>query len=321
MNWFQFLRLVHSIYGRNKKLPDLDWIQRLGLLAVKLGQIHALRIDFLEKEKCIHLAKLYRQTYSIPPQSFNILLSTYTSDHFRENFEVIDDTPIASASVGQVHLAKLKSGKSVALKIVKQDVRKQFTRDVRNVRNLLRLITFFYPILKHVGDPIGILDDIEHYTLSELDLRHEVDGQKILREIYKNNCDHFDLSKLRFVDVYDSLSNANIMVTEYIEGKTFDELLENNQLNYEELLNLFHIHGFYVFVKGTFHGDIHPGNVILHDGYLYFIDTGFTIKGKIGLIPHKIRKRINFYIHIQTENILIMSHIIEPEKIRPKSFS
>ena len=61
MNWIQFGRLIHSIYGRGGKLPDLDWIQDLGLLAVKLGQVHALRIDFLDREKCEHLARLYRR--------------------------------------------------------------------------------------------------------------------------------------------------------------------------------------------------------------------------------------------------------------------
>jgi hypothetical protein len=56
MNWVQFGRLIHAIYGRGGKLPDLDWIQDLGLLAVKLGQVHALRIDFLDRE-CEHLAR------------------------------------------------------------------------------------------------------------------------------------------------------------------------------------------------------------------------------------------------------------------------
>ena len=296
MNWFQFIRLIYSIYRNNKKLPDLDWIQQQGLLAVKIGQIHALRIDFLDKDKCIHLAKLYRQAYSLPPQSFNALLSTYTPDNYRANFETIDDKPLASASVGQVHLAKLKLGSPVVLKILKKDVRKQFIEDVKNVRNLFRLITFVYPKLKQVGDPVGILDDIEEYTLSELDLRHEVSGQTILRDIHKNNCDRFDLSKLRFVHVYDSLSNENVMVSEFVEGKTFDELLENNLLRYEELLELFHVHGFYLFVAGTFHGDIHPGNVILHDGYLYFIDTGY-----IGRVGDKIRKGLFQFFHALCE--------------------
>ena len=65
MNWIQFGRLIHSIYGRGGKLPDLDWIQSLGLLAVKLGQVHALRIDFLDREKCEHLARLYRRNAAL----------------------------------------------------------------------------------------------------------------------------------------------------------------------------------------------------------------------------------------------------------------
>ena len=121
MNWFQFGRLIHSIYGRNNQLPDLDWIQSLGLLAVKLGQVHALRIDFLEREKCEHLA------------------------------------------------------------------------------------TLVYPKLRQVGDPVGILGDIEEYTLSELDLRHEVAGQRALRAIYDQNRDTFDLSRLAFARVHESL--------------------------------------------------------------------------------------------------------------------
>ena len=68
MNWIQFGRLIHSIYGRNGRLPDLDWIQSLGLLAVKLGQVHALRIDFLEREKCEHLARLYRRNTALTPE-------------------------------------------------------------------------------------------------------------------------------------------------------------------------------------------------------------------------------------------------------------
>ena len=62
-------------------------------------------------------------------------------------------------------------------------------------------------------------------------------------------------------------------MSEYVNGQTFDELLEEGHLPYEQVLHLFYIHGFYMFVVGTFHGDIHPGNIILKDGCLYFVDT------------------------------------------------
>ncbi|HEX5398107.1 MAG TPA: AarF/ABC1/UbiB kinase family protein [Verrucomicrobiae bacterium] len=285
MNWIQFGRLIHSIYGRGGKLPDLDWIQSLGLLAVKLGQVHALRIDFLDREKCEHLARLYRQNAMLPAADFEKLLRASAIPGFIERFEHIKPTALASASVGQVHRARLKNGDEVVIKAVKRNVRDEFTADVANLKRLFRLATFVYPKLRQVGDPVGILGDIEEYTLSELDLRHEVAGQRTLREIYETNRKTFDLSHLSFARVHEPLCNENVMVSEFIPGRSFDELLETGTLDYATLLELFHIHGFYMFCVGTFHGDMHPGNVLLAGDRLCFIDTGY-----IGHVGTKIRR-------------------------------
>jgi ubiquinone biosynthesis protein len=285
MNWFQFARLIHSIYGRQKTLPDLAWIQRLGLLAVKLGQVHALRIDFLDREKCQHLAKLYRQTDALAPQDFQKLLASIAPENFSANFSRIEETALASASVGQVHRAWLKDNSPVVIKAVKKNVREQFIADVASLKNLFRLAGFIYPPLRRVGDPVGILGDIEEYTLSELDLRHEVEGQKILRDIYDEHKTRFDLSSLRFARVHENLCNENVMVSEFVAGKTFDELIEASALPYSQLIELFRIHGYYMFCVGTFHGDLHPGNVILADGKICFVDTGF-----VGRVGDKIRR-------------------------------
>jgi ubiquinone biosynthesis protein len=285
MNWFQFARLIHSIYGRGGKLPDLDWIQSLGLLAVKLGQVHALRIDFLDREKCEHLALLYRHNASLPSGDFLKLLRDSAVPGFLDHFEEIETEALASASVGQVHRARLKTGESVVIKAVKRDVRAQFIADAASLRRLFKLAGFLYPKLRRVGDPVGILSDIEEYTLSELDLRHEVDGQKTLRSIYAEHRDTFDLSKLAFAAVHEPLCNENVMVSEFMPGPSFDELLTSGKLQYERLLDLFHIHGFYMFCVGTFHGDMHPGNVLLAGGRLCFIDTGY-----IGHVGPKIRR-------------------------------
>ena len=161
MNWFQFARLIRSIYGRQRTLPDLAWIQRLGLLAVKLGQVHALRIDFLDREKCQHLAKLYRQTDALAPQDFQKLLALVAPENFAASFDRIEEKPLASASVGQVHRAWLKDNSPVVIKAVKKNVREQFIADVASLKNLFRLAGFVYPPLRRVGDPVGILGDID----------------------------------------------------------------------------------------------------------------------------------------------------------------
>ncbi|MDQ7798993.1 MAG: AarF/ABC1/UbiB kinase family protein [Candidatus Edwardsbacteria bacterium] len=272
MNWFGFIKLMRDIYGPG--LPDLEKIQKKGLLAVKIGQTFALRIDFLDEAKCRHLAALYRQNIRIPAEDFHRLLLNHTDIKWRGSFRLIDEHPIASASVGQVHRAELRDGRVVAVKLIKGDFKQSFVRDVESVRSLMRAAVFFYPKLARVADPVGILSHIEEYTLSELNLENEVRHGQVLRDIYKANRERFDLSRLAFPEIMHELSSTNVLVSEYIEGKTFDELLDEGKLEYSQLLNLFHIHGFYMFGVGTFHGDIHPGNIILKDGKLYFIDTG-----------------------------------------------
>jgi ubiquinone biosynthesis protein len=122
---------------------------------------------------------------------------------------------------------------------------------------------------------MGILDAIEQGTLDELDLRKEAAGQEILRRITEEQSAQFNLSRLYFPKIHQELSGERYMVTEFVAGETFDELLAKGKLSYDELLDLFHIHGFFVFCIGTFHGDIHPGNIIrMPDGKYAFIDTG-----------------------------------------------
>lgn len=283
MNWWNFFRLMRTIYG--KGLPDLDLIQRLGLLAVKIGQTYALRIDFLNEDTCKHLSRLYSHTDRMSAEDFKTLLDENTSDEWRSHFSSIDREPLASASVGQVHRAVLKTGEQVVVKLIKQNFHAQFEADIKSLRRLVKLAIFFYPKLQKVADPMGILDTISWSTLSELDLRNEMQGQRTLRAIYEKHTDSFDLSKQRFPKIFEDLGSESVMVSEYIEGKTFDALLGEGALDYSRMLELFHIHGFYLFCIGTFHGDIHPGNIILKDGGIYFLDTG-----AISVVSDKMRK-------------------------------
>lgn len=265
MNWIEFIILIRMIYGKGKL--DLNRIQKMGLLAVKIGQVHALRIDFLDPKKCAELAKLYR--FNVPVPNEDVL--KYVD---KSAFAEIDDKPLATASVGQVYKAKLKTGKSVIIKIIKGRFKRQFTRDVKSLRRFLKVLLFFYPKLKKVFDPMGILRHIEEYTLAELDLRNEVKGHDTLLEIYEKHKKNYDFSKLRFPKMYKEFSGENVLVSEYIDGRTFDDLLDEKKISYSLLLDLFSVHGYYMFKIGTFHGDIHPGNIMLKDNLIYFLDTG-----------------------------------------------
>ena len=264
MNWLGFIELIRMIYG--PKPIDLRKIQRMGLLAVKIGQVHALRLDFLPISKCQELSRLYRMNDDIPAERVLEKID-------RSIFDSIEEKPIASASVGQVHRA-VYQGRDVAVKIIKQDFKKAFERDVRSVKKFMKAVLFFYPKLSRVFNPLGILEHIEEYTLQEIDLMREIQGQDTLKAIHESNQDKFDLSRLCFPQIHREISSSEMMVSELVGGKTFDELLDEGNLPYSELLDLFRLHGFFLFRVGTFHGDIHPGNIMLHQGKIYFIDTG-----------------------------------------------
>jgi len=289
MNWFGFIKFINSIYGSG--VPDPVAIQKMGLLAVKIGQVHALRIDFLSREKCEILSTLYRQNQTLPPADFFKLIDSAGGAGFRDNFAFIDENPLAAASIGQIHRAKMKDGSDVVIKAIKAQYKAQFTQDVNSVEKLFKALIFFYPKLARVANPLGILEDIKTNTLSELDLRNELKGQLLLKSIYEKYKTSHNISRLAFANIYQDISNEDVMVSDFIAGKTFDELLTEKKLDYQTLLELFLVHGTYMFVAGTFHGDIHPGNVILSNDKFYFVDTGST-----ATVNDKLRKGLlNFF--------------------------
>ena len=105
MRMLTFFRFMRQIL--RKKPADLDWIQKQGLMAVKLAQIFALRPDLLGEEKCKQLQQLYQHAASIPPEDWEATLKSKAIPNFFDKFKQIDAKPLAAASVGQVHRATL----------------------------------------------------------------------------------------------------------------------------------------------------------------------------------------------------------------------
>lgn len=291
MGPINFLRLIRNIYG--KGLPDIEMIESMGLLAVKIGQVHALRVDFLNEEKCRELSKLYRRTRHKEGKEVVNLLDSL-APNLKEQLSYFEEKPFASASVGQVHRGILKNGEEVAIKIIKSDEKKNFERDVKSVKLLFKIAMFFYPKLKGVANPIQLLNQIEKMTLSELDLRNEVKGYEELLNIYDENKNSFDLSDLKFNILYKEFCGEKVLVSKFIKGKTLDEMMENKELTYEKLLKFFYVNGLFMYSKGVFHGDIHPGNIMIDEGRFVFVDTGF-----IGRVSDKMRQNLfHFFEHL-----------------------
>ena len=273
---------------RGKKPVDIDKIQSMGLLAVKLGQICALRPDLLEPERCIQLQELYSRAPTIPEENFEKLLSKYTDEDFSDNFNFIDSKPFAAASIGQIHRAELKDGTKVVIKIIKGDFKKTFEKDVKRMKRWMRMGLFFNPKLKKVGNPIGLLNHIEDYTLRELNLLNEITGKERLEKLAAEYSEKFPMPKLQFPKIWKELSNENLLVMEEVKHPTLESHLNSKTMEWDDLLQLFRIHGAYMFGMGVFHGDLHPGNAMMTDDKDFiFIDTGAICEA-----PEHVRKAL-----------------------------
>lgn len=283
-----------------KKPADLEWIQKQGLMAVKLAQIFALRPDLLGEEKCNQLQQLYQHAASIPPEDWESTLKEKAIEGFFDNFEWIDEKPLAAASVGQVHRARLNNGDDVVIKFVKQANAKEFRKEVDRMKSWLRVFLILSPRLRKVGNPMALLNHVADYTTRELDLRNEIHGANELKSIQDKIAEDFPTTMLRFPKYYPEISNENVLVSEFIEGMSLEEGIENKSLSWETLLELFRIHGAYLFGIGTFHGDLHPGNCIIDtEGRFVFIDNGAICHA-----PSFVNRSLfNFFEHLSRQEM------------------
>ena len=145
-----------------------------------------------------------------------------------------------------------------------------------------------------------LLNHVADYTTRELDLRNEISGANELAKIQHDISKDFPTPLLRFPEYYPEISNENVLVSEFIEGMSLEEGIENKSLKWETLLELFRIHGAYLFGIGTFHGDLHPGNCIIDKkGKFVFIDNGAICHA-----PEFVNRSLfNFFEHLSKQEL------------------
>lgn len=273
MNALDFPRLFRAILTPGVAV-DAAAIERMGLLAVKIAQMYAVRSDLLGEEKCLELSRLLQRTEALTADEFKHRWSELAPAALTEALLDLVQVPLAAASLGQVHRATLRDGRKIVVKIAKRDVRGSFLRDARKFRTLLKLSLFFYPKLERLADPVDALETVERQTLREMDFLAEISGAGRLATLAAEQAEALPhLRQLGFPEYFREFSNERLLVSGFVEGRTLAEWLDSGELPYEALLDLFRIHGYFLFVRGEFHGDLHPGNVIWRDGKFWFLDN------------------------------------------------
>jgi len=238
--------------------------ERLGPAYIKVGQMLSTRIDILPASYIRELEKLQDR---VPPEPLDRILSVLGEK--REAFSYFDPAPIGSGSVAQVHRAVLKGGEEVAVKVIRPGARETIVRDVEILKATVNVLSRYFSFFRRFRVP-QILEEFERMLIDELDLMREASYMELFRRFSEEER-NFYVPK-----VFWDLSDSNVLVSEFIRGTKLSRAVE---LPVEErkriALNFVNIVHRQIFELGTFHGDLHPGNIfVLKDGRIAFVDFG-----------------------------------------------
>jgi ubiquinone biosynthesis protein len=261
------IETVSSVYERMRLA-----IEELGPTYVKFGQILSTRQDMLPPGLITELKKLQDQVAPLPYREIRKVLDSACPDH-EKCFASIDETPLASASLAQVHRATLNDGTPVALKVQRPGIQEIIETDIVILQSFAERVDRYYPQYR-VYNPQAIVADFADQIRKELDFIR--DGRNADRLRFNME----DLEKVRVPKIYWEYSTRQLLVMEYIEGVRVDHVDEIRKFGVDpkDIADRgFRAYMQQIFEDGFFHGDPHPGNLLVSpDGTLNFLDFGIV---------------------------------------------
>ncbi len=245
-------------------------LEDLGPAAVKFGQIMSTRPDLLPPDLIAELELLRDRVPPVPWEDIAAVLDADLDGGIAAHFRSIDETPLAAASIGQVHAAVLHDGTRVVVKVRKPKVAEQIEADLAVMEEVAELIA--PGLLARGYDVRALLDDFAWTIRSELDYLAEGRHADHLRDVLA------DEPQVFVPRVHWDLTTARVLVLDRIDGVRIDDVaaLVAAGLDPSELA-VRHAHAVMrqIFVAGFFHADPHPGNLLVTaDGSIGVVDLG-----------------------------------------------
>lgn len=255
----------------------------LGPTFIKIGQILSTRPDLLPKEYIDELVKLQDSAIIEDFNDMKLVFEKSLNTTIDKNFQYLNSVPIASASIAQVYEGILKDGREVVLKIQRPEIYEKILKDIAILTKILKIAEgrINIPII----DPIEALEEIKFTTLEELNFISEADNIDKFRELNKNTAPIYAPYVVR------ELLSDKVLVLENIDGIKINDIKELEQNGYDindiadKLTLAFCKH---IFEDGFFHGDPHPGNLLISEGKICFIDFGI-----VGQLSDNMKKWLN----------------------------
>jgi ubiquinone biosynthesis protein len=247
--------------------PDRDTARRFRLLLAelgptftKLGQLLSSRPDVLPAHWVEELEALQDDASPLPVAEIRREIERGLGRPVSELFAELDETPLASASIAQVHRARTHAGVQVAVKVQRPDIRERIESDLALLYYLAKLLE---AVVEETGiyTPTGIIEEFDRTVHEELDFQNEARNAKEMGESARER------PFLVIPRVHDELSSSTVLTLDYVEGTKVSEVSEAAGFDLEQVArNIIEAAFRQLFEDGLFHGDPHPGNILVLPG-------------------------------------------------------
>jgi len=236
-------------------------LEKLGPTFVKVGQLLSTRADLLSPEALRSLARLQDDVEPFPFADVERIVSSELGTRISKAFSRFDETPLAAASLGQVHRAALRDGRQVAVKVQRPNVRDQVLRDMETMEEVAEFLDRHTETGRRLG--LGrMVSDLRASLLRELDYRLEAQNMITIGA---------NLTRFRRIFVpqpVSGYSTERVLTMDYVSGQKITSvsplvLADSDARGLAEELFRAYLHQ--VILDGIFHADPHPGNVLLTD--------------------------------------------------------
>ena len=240
------------------------------------------------------LTKLQREAPPLPAAKVHRVLDAQLGTKWRERFTSFEDTPVASASIGQVHKAVWSDGREVAVKIQYPGADEALRADLKTMQRMVRVLKQLSP----GADVQGVVDELIERTEMELDYRLEADNQRAFAKAYEGHP--------HFVVPHIVASAPKVVIQEWIEGIPMSVIIREGTTEQRDLMGtrLFELTYDAPRRLEMMHGDAHPGNfMLLPDDKMGVIDFG-AVAPLPGGIPVEIGLATRYALNEDYDNLL-----------------
>ncbi|MBO7543543.1 AarF/ABC1/UbiB kinase family protein [bacterium] len=246
-------------------------LESLGTTFIKFGQILSTRNDILPEDYCAELKKLQDKVPPFPDEQAKAIIKEELGKTTDELFQSFSEKPVACASIAQVYKATLPSGEIVAIKIRRPNIEKRIQADLAIMEDLSRLLEKYVQEARAIR-PTTLVREFGRQLQQEMNLLVEANNLERFNILNQNE------SRLKLVKLYRDLSTSHILTMEFVTGTKISNTEKLRSLNLD--LKTIAKNGASVIIsqifdQGFYHGDPHPGNILVQDdGRICFLDFG-----------------------------------------------